>query len=108
MRRGEVWWVSFGESTGGEVQKTRPAVIVSNDTANRHANRVQLVPLSSSIGKLFPCEARVSVEGKESKAMADQITTASKERLTKRLGSLSPEEMRAVDMAIRIQLALAA
>jgi mRNA interferase MazF len=108
MRRGEVWWVNFAGSSGGEVQKTRPAVIVSNDTANQHANRVQVVPLSSSIGKLYPCEARVIVEGRESKALADQITTASKERLTGRLGLLSPDEMRAIDMAMRIQLGLAA
>lgn len=108
MRRGEVWWVSFAGTSGGEVRKTRPAVIVSNNTANQHANRVKVVPLSSSIGKLYPCEARVIVQGRESKAMADQITTASKERLTARLGLLSPAEMRAIDMAMRIQLGLAA
>src|SRR5205807_1872660 len=102
MWRGEVWWVSFAGTSGGEVRKTRPAVIVSNDTANQHANRIQVVPLSSSIGKLYPCEARVIVEGTESKAMADQITTASKVRLTARLGVLSPDDMRAVDMAMRI------
>jgi mRNA interferase MazF len=108
MRRAEVWWVSFAGASGGEVQKTRPVVIVSNDIANQHANRVQVVPLSSSIGKLYPCEARVVVQGRESKAMADQIMTVSKERLTGCLGVLSPEQMRGIDMAIRIQLGLAA
>lgn len=107
MRRGEVWWVSFSGNSGGEVRKTRPAVIVSNDTANLHANRIQVVPLSSRTDKLYPCEARVTAQGADSKAMADQIMTVSKERLTDRMGSLSTEDMRSVDLAIRIQLALA-
>jgi mRNA interferase MazF len=107
MRRGEVWWVSFAGNLGGEVRKTRPAVIVSNDAANQHANRIQVVPLSSKTEKLYPCEAKVTVDGKESKAMADQITTASKERCTGRIGTLSPSDLRAVELAIRIQLGLA-
>lgn len=108
MQRGEVWWVSLAGATGAEVQKTRPAVIVSNDAANRHANRVQVVPLSSKTTKLYPCEALVTVNGRESKAMADQIMTVSKERLTERMGLLSLQEIHGIEIAIRIQLALAA
>jgi mRNA interferase MazF len=108
MRRGEVWRVSFSGSSGDEVRKTRPAVIVSNNAANEHANRVQIVPFSSKTAKLYPCEALVTVNGRESKAMADQITTVSKERLLELLDSLAPHDMHRVEMAIRIQLALAA
>src|SRR5438552_18670621 len=108
MRRGEVWWVSFSGSVGGEVRKTRPAIIVSNDAANQHANRVQVVPLSSKIGNVYPCEARVAVGGIEQKAMADQIMTVSKERLTKRIELLPADQLHSVEMAIRIQLGLVA
>jgi mRNA interferase MazF len=108
MQRGEVWWVSFAGSSGGEVRKTRPAVIVSNDVANEHANRVQVVPLSSKTAKLYPCEAKVTVAGMESKAMADQIMTVSKQRLIECLGVISTHEMAGVDMAMRIQFGLAA
>ena len=58
MRRGEVWWVTFPHTAGGEVRKDRPAVIVSNNAANQHSNRVQVVPVSSKLDKLYPCEAR--------------------------------------------------
>ena len=60
-RRGEVWLVAFDLSIGGEIQKTRPAVVLSNDTANALLNRVQVVPVSSQVGRLYPAEATVSV-----------------------------------------------
>ncbi len=106
MRRGDVVWVDFAAATGSEVRKRRPAVIVSNDSANRFLNRVQVVPLSSSVAKVFPSEARVHVAGKDGKAMADQLTTADKSRLGDRLGTLTGAEMSAVEAAIRVQLQL--
>jgi mRNA interferase MazF len=98
--------VTFDPSVGGEVQKTRLAVIVSNDAANAVLNRVQVVPISSQVGRLYPAEAYVSLDGARRKAMADQLTTASKRRLLRRLGVLGKEDVEAVNRVIRLQLDL--
>jgi len=106
MKRGEVWWVNFSPSIGGEIKKTRPAVILSNDISNKYLNRVQVVPLTSKAGKLYPSEALVTISGRKSKAMADQITTVSKLRLINSMGSLSDSDLTAIESAIRTQLLL--
>lgn len=99
--------MNFDPSVGGEIQKRRPAVIVSNNAANNFLNRIQVVPLTSSVGRVFPSEALVTVNGRLGKAMADQLTTVSKERVGDRIGSLSPDDMRKVEFSVRIQLGLA-
>jgi mRNA interferase MazF len=106
MQRGEVWWVEFDPAVGTEIRKTRPGVIVSNDSANRNLSRVIVVPLTSNTGRLYPGEAIVSVGGNDSKAMADQIMAADKVRLKSKLGTLSRDDMRAVEDAVSVQLAL--
>jgi mRNA interferase MazF len=105
-RRGEVWLVSFDPAIGGEIQKTRPAVVLSNDTANALLNRVQVVPVSSQVGRLYPAEAYITLNGARRKAMADQLATASKLRLIRRLGVLSPEDLGSVVRAVCVQLDL--
>lgn len=106
MRRGEVWWVEFDPSIGSEIRKTRPAIILSNDAANRNLARVVVVPVTSSTGRVYPGEAVVTVDGQSSKAMADQIMAADKARLKSRLDALSRTDMQAVEKAVKVHLAL--
>jgi mRNA interferase MazF len=102
-RRGEVWLVSFDPAMSGESQKTRPALVLSNNTANALLNRVQVVPISSQVSRLYPAEAFVILNGERRKAMADQIATAGKERLVRRLGELSSDDLSNVVKAVCVQ-----
>jgi mRNA interferase MazF len=106
MNRSEVWWVNFDPSFGGEIKKKRPAIIVSNDASNRFLNRVQVVPITSKVERLYPSEAYIQLRGRQNKAMADQLTTVSKLRLLRRAGRISDADMDAVERAMRIQLGL--
>ena len=106
MKRGEVWWVAFDPAVGSEIQKTRPATIVSNDSANRNLKRVGFVPLTTNTSRVFPGEARVSVAGEFCNAMSEQVMAADKLRLKDKLATLSKSDMLEVEKAICTHLGL--
>ena len=106
MQRGEVWWVNFDPSIGGEIQKQRPALILSNDASNKHLNRLQVIPLSTRVERLYPSEVVVTLNGKPHKAMADQLTTVSKLRLSNRIGRLATADLVQVERVVKLQLDL--
>ena len=101
MTRGSVWWVEFDPSIGSEIQKTRPAVIVSNDVANKYLARVVVIPLTSNISRVYPGEAIVTVNGMKNKAMTDQIMSADKSRLKNKITELSDNDMLSVSLAMK-------
>ena len=105
-RRGEVWRAAFDPSLGGEIRKPRPATVVSNDAANRLLNRIQVVPIASKVERLYQAEAPLTVGRTRRKAMADKLTTASRQRLRGRLAKLDPKDLAGVQRAIKPQLGL--
>jgi mRNA interferase MazF len=105
-RRGDVYWVALDPTVGTEIRKTRPAVVVSNDSANAFGMRVVVLPVTSNVGSLFPGEALVTVAGKPGRALGDQVRSIDRTHLRGRMATLSREDLRAVDEALRITLDL--
>jgi mRNA interferase MazF len=105
-RRGDVYWVALDPAVGTEIQKTRPAVIVSNNSCNAFGMRVVVLPLTSNVDSLFPGEALVTIKGKPARALGDQIRSLDKSRLRSRIDRLSLDELAGVEEAVRITLGL--
>lgn len=105
-KRGDLYWVKLDPAIGSETQKTRPCLIISNNAQNKKSQRVIIAPVTSQVKTIYPFETKVVVNGKLGKAMLDQIRTVDKQRLGQRMCSLDAETMLAVDIAIKISLAL--
>jgi mRNA interferase MazF len=108
MKRGDIYLVDFEPSVGSEIRKTRPALIISCNEANRHLRTVTVIPFSSKVGKVFPfevlVESRESGLDRDSKLKVPQMRAVDKSRLSKRIGSVGEETMAAVEKAIRLHL----
>ncbi len=105
-QRGDVFWVNLDPTVGTEIRKTRPAVIVSNDSCNRFGTRVVVAPLTSNVSGVYPGEALVRVANRDARVLGDQIRSLDKVRLGKRAGRLSQADLAKVDDALRITLDL--
>lgn len=87
-------------------RKPDQPVILSNDRSNKYLNRVQVVPLTSKVDRLYPSQVFVTLEGKKAKALADQLTTVSKLRFGNMIAKLSDSDLLAVESAVKRQLDL--
>jgi mRNA interferase MazF len=115
VRRGEIVTVDLDPARGSESSKTRPAVIVSNDTANSTADRlgrgvITVVPVTSNTERVYPFQvllpAAATGLARESKAQAEQVRSVAVERVGRRVGRLPAALMVELDRALRIHLNL--
>ena len=103
-RRGDIYWVALDPTLGSEIQKTRPALVISNDSCNACGARVVVVPITSNVSSLYPGEARISVRGRPARVLGDQLRSIDKTRLRARIGSLNQADLREAETAVLITL----
>ena len=109
--RGEIYWVALDPTVGGEIAKTRPALIISNNIGNQYSDRVIVAPITSgNTHRVFPFEVFVSAGESglksDSKVLLDQIRAVAKRRLGARIGALDEKRLIEVGQAIRLSLAV--
>ena len=105
-RRGEVWWAKLGTGRGSEIKKTRPCIVIGANVLNERRRTVVVVPLSTSPQPAPPLLVPIVCAGRHAVAVVDQIRAVAKERLKRRMGELSVEDLRAVEDALRLVLEL--
>jgi mRNA interferase MazF len=112
MLRGEVYQANLDPIAGSEQGGTRPVLIVSRNALNANAPIVIVVPLTGRENKrrLYPTHVELSAgEGgltKGSVVLCEQVRAISKDRLTKKIGQVSPQRMSVVDAALKISMDL--
>lgn len=109
-KRGDIYLVCPDPTIGSEMNKTRPAIIISNDINNQAAQTVTVIPVTSSTEKVYPFETLLSSQesglSKNSKAKCNQIRTIDKKRLVKSIGKVSTNKLKEVEDSLLIHLGM--
>lgn len=105
-KRGDIYWIQLDPTIGTEIQKTRPCLILSNNSQNKKGKRVIAAPISSKVRTVFPFEAKIILKNRECKVLLDQIRALDKLRINAWICSLDSQTMFQVEDALKIALAL--
>ena len=100
MKRGTVIWVNLSDTHPPEMDKVRPAVVLSNGILNVRLGTVAVVPLSTQSGEIWPLRVKVTAGRKASYAVIPGIRQIAKTRLLDTIGTLPPAELRQVEKAL--------
>ena len=87
VARGEVYWVNLDPTLGTEINKKRPALVVSPDDLNAALPRVIIAPLTSQ-GQPLGCRPELVFAGKKARILLDQIRSVDKRRLAGKIGEI--------------------
>jgi mRNA interferase MazF len=106
LNRGNVFWVNLDPTKGSEIAKLRPCVLVGATPINRARRTVVVVPLSTGGKPRPPLAVPVRCLEKNVIAVCDQIRAVDKTRLVKAAGTLSSDDLEAIDDGLRQVLAI--
>ncbi len=87
--RGDVFWVNLDPTVGTEIQKIRPALVVSPDDMNVALPRVIVAPITSA-GQPLGCRPELVFQKKKARILLDQLRCVDKVRLSKKMGKIDP------------------
>lgn len=106
MKRGEIYWVDPVDTEGCVQQFRRPAVIVSNDAANKFSSVIEIVYLTTSKKHRLPTHVPIMSSQIESIALCEQISSVSKSRLYKYVGECTEREMMQINRGLMVSLGI--
>ena len=107
IRRGTIVLCCIPRYENRSVQgDTRPAVVISNDTANAYSSVLSIVPLTGASKKWLPVHTVIESTVKRSIALCEQLTVIDKSRILRILGEVSDNELRGIERAVKVQLAM--
>ncbi len=109
--RGEIYLVNFDPTTGAEIKKTRPALVIQNDISNEHSPITIVAAITSKYDeKLYPTEVFIAKNEagltQDSVVLLNQIRSIDRQRLVKKLGKITESTLKKVDSSIKISLGL--
>lgn len=105
-KRGDIYWIQLDPTIGTEIQKTRPCVILSNNSQNKKGMRVIAAPITSKVKTVYPFEAKITIKDRECKVLLDQIRALDKRRIASKIDTIDLHAMVQVEEALKVALAL--
>jgi mRNA interferase MazF len=98
-----VHWINLDPTTGSEVSKTRPCVIISPDDMNKYLRTIIIAPLTHTL-KIYPSRVLCEIDGDKSSIMLDQIRAVDQTRIGPKLSQLNSKEIIDVKFVINQML----
>lgn len=105
-KRGEIYWIKLDPTMGTETKKTRPCLILSNNSQNKKGLRIIAAPITSNVSFIYPFESKIILKGRECKILLDQIRALDFKRIGSKIDSIDHYALALAEEALLIALAL--